>query len=75
MEHIAEGYPEPGELYLQPTKYFDFDKPIVRDFADEAIIRHGIGAHRQIGWSAADIQTGLNQQPRARRADGAVALS
>jgi transglutaminase-like putative cysteine protease len=37
MEHTTEGFPEPGELYLQPTKYFDFDTPIVRDFANEAV--------------------------------------
>ena len=37
MEHTAEGYPEPGELYLQPTRYFDFDKPVIRDFVNEAV--------------------------------------
>lgn len=37
MEHMAEGFPEPGELYLQPTKYFDFETEIVRDFAVQAV--------------------------------------
>jgi transglutaminase-like putative cysteine protease len=37
MEHITNGFPEPGELYLQPTRYFDFDTEIVRDFAAGAI--------------------------------------
>jgi len=33
MEHCATGFPEPGPLYLEPTAFFDFDEPIVRDFA------------------------------------------
>jgi transglutaminase-like putative cysteine protease len=37
MEHITNGFPEPGELYLQPTRYFDFNTEIVRDFAAGAI--------------------------------------
>jgi len=37
MEHTANGYPDPGALYLQPTHYLDFDIQIVRDFADKAV--------------------------------------
>lgn len=33
MEHCATGFPEPGPLYLEPTSFMDFDKPIVRGFA------------------------------------------
>lgn len=36
--------------------------------------RIGFKRMDRIGWTAADIQAGRNQQPRARRADGAVAL-
>ena len=37
MEHIAEGFPQPGIQYLQPTTYFDFDTEVVRNFTDGAI--------------------------------------
>ncbi|WP_439589005.1 transglutaminase-like domain-containing protein [Hydrogenophaga sp.] len=30
------GWPEPGPLYLSPTSFFDFDRPEVADFVDEA---------------------------------------
>lgn len=46
----------------------------VRPFVDDALIRYGNGRHGQIGWSAAEMAKGLNNQPRARREDGAVAL-
>jgi hypothetical protein len=48
--------------------------PAFRDFADEAVVRYGIGTHGKIGWTAEDLQNGRHNTPRARRADGAVAL-
>ena len=33
MEHVEGGFPEPGALYLEPTRYFDYDTPPVREFA------------------------------------------
>ena len=33
MEHVEAGFPEPGTKYLDPTRYFDHDTPVVRDFA------------------------------------------
>ncbi len=33
MEHVEGGFPEPGPLYLAPTRYVDHDNPAVRDFA------------------------------------------
>lgn len=50
------------------------DMPDFRPFSDEAVIRHGIGRHGQLGWTAAEVLAGRNQTPRARRADGAVRL-
>ncbi|NKB59327.1 MAG: hypothetical protein GKS00_23640 [Alphaproteobacteria bacterium] len=50
------------------------DMQDVRAFADEAIIRYGIGRHGQLGWSADDIQSGRNETARARRDDGAIRL-
>ena len=46
----------------------------VRPFVDDALIRYGNGRHGQIGWSASEMAQGLNNQPRARREDGAIAL-
>ena len=50
------------------------DVPGFRNFADEAIMRYGIGRHGQLGWSAEDMVSGRNRRPRARRTDGAIAL-
>lgn len=33
MEFFKTGYPTPGPEYLKPTYFFDFDQPIVRNFA------------------------------------------
>lgn len=33
MEHVEAGFPEPGPLYLEPTRYFDYEVPAVREFA------------------------------------------
>jgi hypothetical protein len=49
--------------------------PGFRQFSDEAIIRHGIGCHGRLGWSAPEVLAGMNQAPRQRRADGAVSLA
>jgi transglutaminase-like putative cysteine protease len=37
MEHLAEGMPEFGPEYMQPTEFFDFDAAAVRDFAFAAV--------------------------------------
>lgn len=50
------------------------DMPDVRAFSDEAIVRHGIGRHGQLGWTADDVLSGRNHAVRPRRADGAVQL-
>jgi hypothetical protein len=50
------------------------DMPEFRAFADEAIVRYGIGHHGQLGWTAADILSGRNETARKRRDDGAVLL-
>lgn len=33
MEHIKNGYPEPTDLYLEPTEFLDWDKTAVKEFA------------------------------------------
>lgn len=48
--------------------------PDFREFADEAIVRFGIGYHGKLGWSAEDVSTGRVGNARARRADGALKL-
>ena len=50
------------------------DMPEFRPFADEAIVRYGIGRHGQLGWTAEDVAAGRNRQTRARRPDGAIVL-
>lgn len=50
------------------------DMPEFRAFADEAIVRYGIGRHGQLGWTADEMRAGRNQIPRPRRADGAIQL-
>ena len=37
MEFLKTGFPEPTEVYLEPTPYFDYDKPAVAEFAANAI--------------------------------------
>ena len=37
MEFLKTGYPDDVEAYLEPTSYFDFDKPIVAEFAARAV--------------------------------------
>lgn len=49
--------------------------PGFREFADEAVVRYGIGYHGRLGWTAADVLSGRNERPRARRADGALDLA
>lgn len=49
--------------------------PEFRQFADEAVVRYGIGCHGQLGWTAEDLADGHNKIPRARRSDGAVSLN
>ena len=36
MEHRATGFPDPSPLYLEVTEYFDFDAPIVAEFARDS---------------------------------------
>jgi len=51
------------------------DVPDFRAFSDEAVVRYGIGQHGQLGWTPAQMLSGANQQPRARRQDGAIMLA
>jgi hypothetical protein len=44
-----------------------FNLADVRDFADEAVIRHGILRHGKLGWSAADVAAGLAGRIHPRR--------
>lgn len=37
MEFIEDGFPEPGEEYLRPTEFFDFNHPEVAAFTDATI--------------------------------------
>ena len=37
MEFLKTGFPKPTEVYLEPTQYFDYDKPAVAEFAANAI--------------------------------------
>lgn len=43
----------------------------IRKFSDEAVVRHGIGRHGQLGWTAAELVAQQNQSPRPRRGDNA----
>jgi hypothetical protein len=45
-----------------------FNMDDIRPFADEAIVRHGIIRHGNLGWSAADLAGGLDGRAHARRA-------
>jgi hypothetical protein len=66
---------EPDEDKKRILQRIWLNAPGFRNYADEAIIRYGIGAHGQVGWTADDVIAGRNNEPRARRADGAVALA
>ncbi|MBL4721177.1 MAG: TauD/TfdA family dioxygenase [Alphaproteobacteria bacterium] len=66
---------EPNEDQKRVLMRIWLDMPDFRKFTDEAIIRHGIGRHGQLGWTAADIAAGRNAAPRQRRADGAVSFA
>lgn len=33
MEYTKSGFPEPTDLYLEPTEFIDWDKVVVKDFA------------------------------------------
>ena len=37
MEHVADGSPDVGPVYMQPTDYFDFDEESVRAFAFSSV--------------------------------------
>jgi len=50
------------------------DVPGFRAYADEAIVRRGIGCHGALGWSPSDVLTGRHQQSRPRREDGALVV-
>ena len=49
-----------------------FNTDDVREFADEAIVRHGILRHGKLGWTARELHAGLDGKLHRRRAsDGA----
>ena len=62
---------EPVEARRRVLMRIWLDMPEFRQFADEAIVRYGIGRHGQLGWTAADMLAHENRTPRPRRADGA----
>ena len=45
MEFLETGYPENTEAYLQTTQYFDFDNPLVAEFAEKAV--HGANTDKE----------------------------
>lgn len=49
--------------------------PEFRQFADEAIVRYGIGYHGNLGWTADDLAAERNKAPRVRRGDGAILMN
>lgn len=51
------------------------DIPNFRQFADESIVRYGIGRHGRLGWSAYDRAAGKTERPRPRRDDGAPLIT
>lgn len=65
---------EPAEERKRVLMRIWLDMPGFRQFADEAVVRYGIGRHGQIGWSAEEMLAGGNRTARVRRDDGAVAL-
>ena len=52
-----------------------FNMENVREFSDEAIVRHGILRHGKLGWTARELAAGLAQARHRRRADGAPKVS
>jgi hypothetical protein len=50
-----------------------FNMDDIRDFTDDAIIRHGIIRHGRLGWTAEQLANGPDGQLHARRSDGAPA--
>ena len=65
---------QPDEAEKRVLQRIWLNVPAFRDYADESIIRYGIGTHGKIGWTADDLRNGRHNTPRARRDDGAVAL-
>ena len=51
-----------------------FNMDDIRPFADDAIVRHGILRHGNLGWSAADLATGLEGRAHPRRAEDRAPL-
>ncbi|MDG2285570.1 MAG: TauD/TfdA family dioxygenase [Alphaproteobacteria bacterium] len=51
-----------------------FNMDDVRPFADEAIVRHGILRHGNLGWSAADLVGGLEGRVHPRRPEDQAPL-
>ncbi|MEM7251495.1 MAG: TauD/TfdA family dioxygenase [Pseudomonadota bacterium] len=48
-----------------------FNMDDIREFADEAIVRHGILRHGNLGWTARELAAGLADKRHSRRSDGA----
>lgn len=49
--------------------------PEFRKFADEAVVRYGVGYHGNLGWPADDLAAGHGKALRARRGDGALLVN
>ncbi len=71
--HGREGHQlEPDEERKRLLIRIWLNVPEFRHFADEAIVRHGIGYHGNLGWTAEELLAGGNKTPRMRRDDGAI---
>jgi hypothetical protein len=71
--HGREGHRlEPDEERKRLLIRIWLNVPEFRQFADEAIVRHGIGYHGNLGWTAGELLAGANKTPRMRRDDGAI---
>ena len=68
MEHVENGYPEPGEEYLKATEFFDYDHPSVRAFADQAADGAGSDTDTAVKLFYA-VRDGIRYDPYAMSGD------
>ncbi len=68
MEYIETGFPEPGEEYLRPTGFFDYDHAQVAAFADAAVEGTSSDVERSVKLFYA-IRDAIRYDPYQMRAD------